>query len=98
MRRKRLRLTLVAEPGSIRAYTGDVSSGGLFIVSTKVLPPGTRVRLKIQTEEGPALGIGTVKWAKRVPTQLIRDSKGGMGIEFTWLSPELQKIIDKSLV
>lgn len=96
--RKRLRLTIAAEPGSIRAYTGDLSSGGLFIVTTKVLPPGTRVRLKVQTEEGPALGIGVVKWAKRVPAQLIRDSKGGMGIEFTWLSPELQNLIDKSLV
>lgn len=86
-----------AEPGSIKAYTGDVSHGGLFIVTTKVLPPGTRVRLNVQSKEGPALGVGVVKWAKRVPTMIIRDAKGGMGIEFTWMSSELKKLIDEVL-
>lgn len=95
--RRRVRMTLSAEPGEIRAYTGDISHGGLFIVTTKVLPPGTRVRLKVQSKEGPALGVGIVKWAKRVPAQLIRDARGGMGIEFTWLSPELKRLIDESV-
>lgn len=95
--RKRARITLQAEPGSIRAYTSDVSHSGLFIVTTKVLPPGTRVRIKVQTEEGPALGIGVVRWAKRVPAMIIRDTKGGMGVELTWMSPELKGLIEKTM-
>lgn len=96
-RRKRVRITLSAEPGAIRAYTGDISQGGLFIVTTKILQPGTRVRLNILTKEGPALGVGIVKWAKRIPMQLLRDAKGGMGIEFTWVSPELEKLIRETV-
>lgn len=95
--RKRIRITLQAEPGSIRAYTSDLSRNGLFMVTTKVLPPGTRVRIKVQTESGPALGIGTVRWAKRVPPLIIRDTKGGMGVEFTWMSPELKELIEKTM-
>lgn len=95
LERKRIRVTLNAEPGTIKAFTGDVSRGGLFIVTTRVLPIGTRVRLVIQTDEGTALGVGTVRWAKRVPRELIRDAKGGMGIEFVWVSPELKNFIEK---
>jgi len=94
-RRKRIRLTVSAEPGSIRAYTADVSPGGLFLVSAKVFPPGTRVRLMVRTPEGPALGVGVVRWAKRVPPSLLQNIKGGMGIEFTWISPELQALLDR---
>ncbi len=92
--RKKVRITIQAEPGAIRGYTSDISRGGLFIVTTKLLQPGTRIRLKVATESGPALGIGTVKWAKRVPPQLIRDMRGGMGVEFTWLSPELKALVE----
>lgn len=96
-RRRRVRLTVSVEPGSIRAHTADLSSGGLFVVSAKILRPGTRVRLMVRTPEGPALGVGVVRWAKRVPTSLIRTTRGGMGIEFTWMSPELREMVEQSI-
>lgn len=95
--RRHVRIYLRAEPGEIRAFTGDLSRGGLFIVCTKTFPPGTRVRIQVDTPSGVALGVGTVKWAKRVPTQVMRDIKGGMGIEFTWLSSELKKLIEEKM-
>jgi hypothetical protein len=96
-RRKKIRLLVQAEPGSIRAFTADVSAGGLFLVSTKVLKPGTRIRLLVRGGEEIALGVGVVRWAKRVPPHLIRTTRGGMGIEFTWVSPELRKVLDDTL-
>lgn len=84
----------MAEPGAIRAYTADVSPGGMFIVCAKVFPPGTRVRLMVRSKEVLALGVGVVRWAKRVPPGLLQSVKGGMGVEFTWISPELQTLID----
>jgi len=96
-RRKRIRVTLSAEPGSIRAFTGDLSYNGLFVVSAKVLPPGTRIRLQVHTKEGVALGVGVVRWARRVPMEVMRDIKGGMGVEFTWISAELKKFIDGNM-
>jgi uncharacterized protein (TIGR02266 family) len=95
-RRRRVRLTVQVEPGSIRAHSADLSSGGIFIVSAKILNPGTRVRLMVRTPEGPVLGVGVVRWAKRVPTSLIRTTRGGMGIEFTWMSPELRELVERS--
>ena len=95
-KRKRLRLLVRAEPGSVRAFTYDVSPTGLFLVSGKVFKPGTRIRLELDDRSGQlAMAVGVVRWAKKVPPNLMRYSRGGMGIEFTWISPELQKIIDK---
>ncbi len=95
-KRKRQRFLVRAEPGSVRAFTYDLSPTGLFLVSAKVFKPGTRVRLEVDDKSGElGMGVGVVRWAKSVPPSLIRYSRGGMGIEFTWISPELQKIIDK---
>ncbi len=95
--RKKIRLSVQAEPGSIRAYTADVSPTGLFLVSAKVFKPGTRLRLIVRTDEGAALGVGVVRWAKRVPPSLLRTTRGGMGVEFTWVSPELRKVLNEML-
>ncbi|PLX39922.1 MAG: hypothetical protein C0609_12800 [Deltaproteobacteria bacterium] len=93
--RKRLRLLVHAQPGDIRAYCGDISSTGLFLVSTKIHKPGTKIRLEISDKQGNiSLGVGVVRWAKRVPSTLMRFSRGGMGVEFTWLSPEMKRMIE----
>jgi c-di-GMP-binding flagellar brake protein YcgR len=94
-KRKRIRLTVIAEPGAIRAYTADVSAGGMFLVCSKVFAPGTRVRVMVRTTDGLALGVGVVRWSKRVPPVMLQHVKGGMGIEFTWISPELQEILNQ---
>lgn len=93
-KRKKLRLLVQADPGAFRAVTADISKTGMFLVSTKTFAPGTKVRLTIKTNDGVALGVGVVRWAKRVPQVLIRHARGGMGIEFTWVSPELQEVLD----
>jgi Tfp pilus assembly protein PilZ len=94
-RRKKVRLTVFAEPGSIRAYTADLGYGGIFLVTTKVHQPGSRIRLVVRDYEGKtALGVGVIRWSKRIPPSLIRATKGGMGVEFTWVSPELQALVD----
>lgn len=77
------------EPGSVTSVTGDLSPGGIFVHSARILDPGTRVRVVIQLPHGLARAEGVVRWAKRVPAQLLGHVRGGVGIEFTWLSPEL---------
>ena len=59
--RKRLRLLVHAQPGDIRAYCGDISSTGLFLVSTKIHKPGTKIRLEISDKQGNvSIGVGVV--------------------------------------
>jgi hypothetical protein len=86
-RRRRLRVSL--EPGSVTSVTGDLSSGGIFVHSARILHPGTEVRVVVQLPQGLARAEGVVRWAKRVPTQLLGHVRGGIGIEFTWVSAEL---------
>jgi Tfp pilus assembly protein PilZ len=97
-RRKKVRFTVFAEPGSIRAHTADMGYGGIFLVTTKVYKPGSRIRVVVRAHDGTnALGVGIVRWSKRIPPALIRSAKGGMGVEFTWVSPELQSLVDGTM-
>lgn len=96
IRRKRQRVTVQLEPGGITSMTGDLSAGGLFLYSVRVHRPGTRVRLVARLPNGVAEAEGVVRWAKRVPPNFLNHVKGGMGIQFTWLSPEFQAYFEES--
>jgi len=93
VRRKRLRVRVHVEPGAVATYTGDVTAGGAFVHSARVHEPGTRVRVVVRLPEGPAEAHDVVRWARRVPTSFLPHVRGGMGIEFTWVSPELQEFL-----
>jgi hypothetical protein len=82
------------EPGSVTSVTGDLSLGGIFVHSARVLKPGTQVRVVVQLPMGPARAEGVVRWAKRVPPQFLGHVRGGMGLEFTWCSPELEAFLN----
>ncbi len=90
LRRKRARLPVQVEPGGITSFTGDLGSGGIFLYSSRIHKPGTRVRLVLRTSWGPIEADGVVRWAKRVPVPFMSHVRGGMGIEFTRLSPEFE--------
>lgn len=87
--RTRHRLRVRVEPGTISTVTGDLSPGGVFVYSHRMLQPGTRVRFEIELPGGVAEAEGVVRWAKRVPPHLSGVARGGMGIEFTRVSDEL---------
>jgi Tfp pilus assembly protein PilZ len=84
--RKRKRLSVRFGTDELRhmGYTEDISSGGLFIQTAAVLRPGTRLQVQLTTNDGRQILLkGQVRWAKRVPPQLIRKIKGGMGVMIT---------------
>lgn len=63
-------------------YTDDVSPGGIFIQTTSVLKPGGLLQVQLNTQDGEViLFTGQIRWAKRVPAQLIRKIKAGMGVK-----------------
>ncbi len=92
-RRRRVRVRVRAEPGAVTTVSGDIGGGGIFVYSARVHEPGTPVRLSVHLPEGEAEALGVVRWAKRVPPALLAHTKGGMGIEFTWVSPALQEFL-----
>lgn len=88
--RKRLRLRVRMEPGALTAITEDVSSTGLFLRSARVFQAGTPVELTIFLPDGSVEANGVIRWARRVPVQLVRDIRGGMGIELSHAPTELR--------
>lgn len=80
--RKRLKLKYGPDGPRKYGFTDDVSEEGIFIRSPQVERPGTVLKVELEV---PGKGIivfdGQVRWAKRVPVQMVqRGIKGGMGV------------------
>ena len=82
--RKRLKVRFGTDQLEHVAFTDNLSLGGFFIQTTKVLKPGTRLRIQLTTRDGDLVLVeGRVRWAKKVHPQLIRKIKAGMGVMIT---------------
>lgn len=90
--RRKVRLRVRVDPGALTAITDDVSAEGVFVRSARVLNPGTRVDLQIFFPTGFREERGVVCWSRRVPVQLMRDLRGGMGIRFESSSDILSQL------
>jgi len=76
-------------------FSGDISKTGVFVVSSDVCPPGSSVHMEFVLAKCRASAEGAVKWAKRVPPACLRYAKGGIGIEFTEKTPELEAFLSE---
>jgi len=63
-------------------YTGNLSVGGMFIVTGRPLPKGTRLRMsfKLPGDEETIEAMGVVRWA--VQPSSSEPMRPGMGISF----------------
>lgn len=85
MRRIRRRLSLrfgVDAPVRL-AYTEDVTDHGMFIKTTNLYPPGTRIAIElILPGEKRVLLRGMIRWSKKVPPTMIHlVKKAGVGVK-----------------
>ncbi len=81
--RKRLQIKFGVDTPTRIAFTEDFSDGGVFIKTTFIHPPNTILKVELLTPTGePVEAEATVRWAKRVPPNLLRTIKGGMGLRF----------------
>jgi hypothetical protein len=85
---RRLPLELdVAVEGAAQRFTAtsaDLSSGGLFLATPRLIPVGTQVMLSFTLPNGVDLEIlGTVQWRKR----------DGLGIAFFCLDLEIKDML-----
>ena len=79
------RVQLSAAIAGINAetQTTNVSSGGVFIETTRLLEVGDPLVLTFKDDEGGILVGGRVRWV--TPFGTIDDPRPGMGVEFTGL-------------
>ena len=86
----------VATPDSMTYSTArNVSDGGMFVSTPEPSSPGTELNLSLTLPDGEIIVLkGMVKWTKEESED---GSPAGMGVQFTALNPEAEKML-KSLL
>ncbi|MEZ5421221.1 MAG: PilZ domain-containing protein [Vicinamibacterales bacterium] len=76
-----------ARPDKMGLIT-DVSTGGVYISTNAVLPPGTAVCVQVPVAGGEPLQLdGRVIRTRRVPPSFVMISTGGMGVRLRNVPP-----------
>ncbi len=62
--------------------SGNVSSGGIFLITQDPFPPGTELKISFNLPDDPRTieTLGTVIWERRART--AADCQPGMGVQF----------------
>lgn len=99
-KRKRLKVRFGLDQPKKIAFTDDISSKGIFVTTVAPERPGTILNLLIEIPDGNIIRCqGQVRWARRVPRNLLRvASKGGMGLtlgNFTEGKEHYQRMVEE---
>ncbi|GAB4534117.1 MAG: hypothetical protein Fur0020_00430 [Thermodesulfovibrionia bacterium] len=90
------RLTLTYSDGVVQynGITSNISATGVFIRTRNPFPPGTNIRLKIETDKGKDIvAEGVVVWALKTG---IVDFKNGMGVRLTNIPEAYKELLMES--
>jgi len=83
-----------------REWCGNVSRGGVHLLTQEPYAPGRRLLLEMKLPDGTAIeALGRVRWATRVVTSLDRaaDEDAGIGIEFLGAAPRELEALERFL-
>ncbi|MCG3116746.1 MAG: PilZ domain-containing protein [Candidatus Manganitrophus sp. SA1] len=94
---KRLSVRFGTQKPDHIAFTHDLSSTGIFLKTTTVFPPNTRLQIELTLPDNKVIHVrGIVMWAKRIPPAFNRViQKHGMGIHLLNISDEYKALIDR---
>jgi hypothetical protein len=79
--RKRIPLRYGTDAPTKIAFTDDITREGLFIRTALAINPGTRLKVEMSPSEGTILLDAEVRWAKKIPPNMLHKLKGGMGLK-----------------
>ncbi|MCW8859679.1 MAG: pilus assembly protein PilZ [Deltaproteobacteria bacterium] len=84
-KKKRLKVRFGVDYPKRIAFTGDASAVGLYIITGQPERPGSKLLIELSLpDEQQVIAFGRVRWAKKVPPNLIRvANKAGMGVQLT---------------
>lgn len=78
---KRISVHFGPEEATSVGHTDDITADGFFIRTVTVQPPGKKLIVLLQTDDGANIRLAAqVRWAKQVSSGMIRSFKGGMGV------------------
>jgi uncharacterized protein (TIGR02266 family) len=81
-------VSLASDSNFFVGLSGDVSRGGLFVVTWRKLEVGTAIFVAIDLPDGRLLADGEVRWAREAA------DAPGLGIAFTNMSEEDRRRIE----
>lgn len=95
-KKKRLKVRFGVDYPRRVAFSGDVSVEGLYIITGQPERPGEKLLIEINLpDEQQVIVYGRVRWAKKVPPNLIRlANKAGMGVQLTQFETGQQALKD----
>ncbi len=79
------------------AFTHDLSSNGIFLKTTVIFPPNTKLHIELTLPDDKIIHCrGVVMWAKRIPSALNRViQKHGMGVHLLTIPDEYKTLIER---
>lgn len=83
-----------------REWCGNVSRGGVHLLTHEPYAPGRRLLLEMQLPDGTAIeALGRVRWVTRVVTSFDRtaDEDAGIGVEFLGAAPRELEALERYL-
>ena len=87
--RKRISLNFGISKAEKFGFTDDINHDGLFIRSAVCAKPGVTIKVEIRHDSGLIALLGEVRWAKKIPPNVLHKLKGGMGVRIiSFLSGE----------
>lgn len=94
---KRLSVRFGIQKPDRTAFTHDLSSTGLFLKTTTVFPPSTKLNIEITLPDEKVVRFrGIVMWAKRIPSAFNRViQKHGMGVHLLEIPEEYKALIER---
>jgi hypothetical protein len=81
--RKRISLNFGISKAEKFGFTDDINHDGLFIRSAVCAKPGVTIKVEIMHESGLIALLGEVRWAKKIPPNILHKLKGGMGVQIS---------------
>lgn len=79
--RKRISLNFGIEKAEKVGFTDDINHGGFFIRSAITARPGVTLKVEIKHPQGLIAMLAEVRWAKKIPANVLHKLKGGMGVQ-----------------
>ena len=80
--RKRVEVRFGLDKPQHIGYSGNLSTAGLMVRTTKVFPPGTVLAMELKLSEGIYALEGMVIWARSGDVQWLQSGRIGMGVMF----------------
>jgi hypothetical protein len=79
---KRLQVRFGPDEPDMLGFTDDLSEIGIFIKTSRVVPPGTKLKIQVTFPDGGVVNLtGEVVWGKMVPPSMARFiKKNGFGV------------------